>query len=1148
MSLHTLDRRAFLPAFLAYLAFVVYGSLVPFELRPHSFDQALQEFAAIGYLDLGAASRADWIANIVLYVPLAFLGCGWVMGMRSVSPLRHLAALLVLAFCVAVAVAVEFTQIFFAPRTVSLNDLLAETLGSVGGVALFGLARWRIVRLLEAFLAGGRNSVIAAAVLYALLYLALSLFPYDFVLSGQEFADKLASGGHGWWLACDGSGWLRCAAHQASEVVALIPLGILVALAAPTLSHRRLFLIGAGVGLALELAQLLLVSGVSQGLSLVWRGAGLAAGAAIGQVLRRYGSAPVTRLIRLAIPFALLPYGLLLAGLGGWFSGDWISVDAALARLPDIRFMPFYYHYFTTESAAMTSLFAQAGMYAPVGLAAWALRRNRLGGGGAAILSAAVWAAVLAAPIELGKLFVPPKHPDLTNLLIVAAGAATTCALANWMERVLLGGPPARTRPRTSDLPDLPDWALGGQPTARMDARPTTIERSMTAPGTAPPPGQGSASSPFTQRTPAPQANRYSASTTRAAAPSFQVASLAMAGAALVVALAGLAAYPVGAVWLALGLLAYGGVLWYRPSLLFFLIPALLPAFDLGPITGRPWLDEFDLAVLVALGVGHGRLGQMPVQSWPHRGWPIALGLLWTTWALATTRGVWPWLDGGDGLIASSHSPWEAWRVGKGLLWALLFVPLLRRIPAETADAVLGRVLNGCIAGLVLVVLAVLRERYVFVGLGNFENIFRVTGPFSDMSTGGAYIEAFLAFAFPLLAAAVVMARSMAVKGVGIVLAALATYAMLVTFSRGGYAGLVTGLVPVAAGLFRARGGVAAGRRLALAGVVMASLAAAVPVLSGSFAQARLAQAGADFAFREAHWARALGLMDDGLLTALVGMGFGRYPSLYLIRADIDRPPGTYVILSEGGNPHLRLGSGETVFLDQRVAVEPGGRYTLSARVRQSGEDAALGVALCEKALLYSFECAWQELRPTEDLGDGWGMASVAVDAGTLGGGWLARPVKLSLQNPGSGESVAVDDVSLVDGEGRELLANGDFSQGVARWLFVADQDLAWHIHQMQVEMYVAQGWLGLAALAVLLACAVKSLGPGVWRGDLRAAGHAGALVGLLTVGLLGSVMDSARLSMLFYVGAFCAGLLTSPGGDTRPARRIVGTPGKSVT
>ncbi|WP_347258956.1 VanZ family protein, partial [Methylocaldum sp.] len=134
MSMPTADRRHAFFAFLVYLVFVVYGSLVPFEYRAYTFDEAVKQFSAIQYLDLGIESRADWVANIVLYVPLSFLGCAWGVGIRSTGALRHLTALSIFVFCLAVAVAVEFTQIFFAPRTVSLNDLLAETLGSAGGI------------------------------------------------------------------------------------------------------------------------------------------------------------------------------------------------------------------------------------------------------------------------------------------------------------------------------------------------------------------------------------------------------------------------------------------------------------------------------------------------------------------------------------------------------------------------------------------------------------------------------------------------------------------------------------------------------------------------------------------------------------------------------------------------------------------------------------------------------------------------------------------------------------------------------------------------------------------------------------------------------------------------------------------------------
>jgi VanZ family protein len=64
-------------------------------------------------------------------VPLAFLACAWIGGLRRPGMLRVGAtAVLVFALSLAVAVAVEFAQIFFAPRTASFSDLLAEGRGA----------------------------------------------------------------------------------------------------------------------------------------------------------------------------------------------------------------------------------------------------------------------------------------------------------------------------------------------------------------------------------------------------------------------------------------------------------------------------------------------------------------------------------------------------------------------------------------------------------------------------------------------------------------------------------------------------------------------------------------------------------------------------------------------------------------------------------------------------------------------------------------------------------------------------------------------------------------------------------------------------------------------------------------------------------
>ena len=1056
--------------FTAYLLFVVYGSLLPFEYREYTLAQAIEQFAGIGYLDLGVVSRADWMANIVLYIPLAYLCCAWILGMRAVSTGRYLALLLVFAICLGVAVAVEFTQIFFAPRTVSLNDLLAETLGTLGGIGLWAFGRGRIMQLRDAFAVGGHQSVVAAIAAYGMVYVALSLFPYDFLISARELAWKLESGSQGWLISGGCSDWVRCVARLAGDMIAIAPLGVLIRLAFPHLSLRRIFSAGLALGLALEGLQFMLASGTSQGLSVVLRGIGLVGGAMIGELLKRMGPAPVARFIWRATPFIALPYLLLLAAVAGWFSGPWLSPGEALARLTELRVMPFYYHYFSTEPAAMASLLANAAMYAPIGGLLWARQASGVWVTSRGSKTAALWAVALALPIELGKLLVASKHPDFTNLLIAACAAAFTYALASWIEHALTG--------RTTNKPVQPITPVTPKPAV------PTIDW------------------------PAPHP-----------------AGLILGIPAALAILAGLASYPTGVPLLAVLLLGYGMLLWRWPLLWFFLVPALLPVLDLSPLTGRLLLDEFDLLVLVTLAVGYLRVFRVKPLPWPNRLLPVAITLLWITWVVATTKGLWPLLESTGGLLANSHSPLEAWHVGKGLLWALLLVPLIRRVPADATQAALGYVLNGLMTGLAIVTLAVIWERHVYVGVLDFENVFRVTGTFASMHTGGAYIEAFIAFAFPALVAWVLLQRSWPLRVLGMVAAALVSYAMLVTFSRGGYAGLVAGLLVVALGTLRLRSGASRHRWMATAGLVVAVIAVAVPVLSGGFAKDRLARAADDFSFRLAHWGRALDIMEDGLTGALTGMGFGQYPTQYLLNADYRKPPGTYGVRLDNGNPYLSLGTGETVFLDQLVDVEPERQYQLSARVQQQHGEKSLGVSLCEKALLYSFNCTWHQFEP-EEADSQWSTLAIPIDSGKLGSGgsWPHRPVKLSLYNPGS-DIIDVDDVSLKTGDGRELLENGSFSDGIKHWLFVTDQDIAWHIHQQWVEMYFAQGLLGLMAFVVLLLAVTAVLWQAVLRGNLQATAFGAALVAFLTVGLLGSTMDTARLSMLFYLGAFVAGL-----------------------
>lgn len=414
--------RAYLIGALAWALFVAYGSLVPLEFRPRP--DAWQSFLAIRYLELGVGSRADWIANILLYLVLAYLATGALAGLCRSHTARAFGLLGVVAGCLALALGIEFAQQFFPPRTVSLNDLIAETIGTFAGCALWHFAGPRIGGTWARFAAGGEHSLAALLALYALGYLALSLFPYDFVISLEELRDKLDRAGVmgiGPAPACVST--LECGIRLLSEALLAAPLGALLVIAV-RMRHRARrahpavdgLLLGAGLGLAIELTQVALASGTSSATSILTRGIGAAWGAALAHNPPAWTpDFPFARWRRL-LPIAATLHGTLLLAVNDLLPPRLQPLWAAQEKLAEIRFLPFYYHYYTSETAAVHSLLTVAASYAPVGLAA------RLAGH-ARPLRGVAFAAVLALAVETLKLFDPAKRPDPTNVLIAAAAA-----------------------------------------------------------------------------------------------------------------------------------------------------------------------------------------------------------------------------------------------------------------------------------------------------------------------------------------------------------------------------------------------------------------------------------------------------------------------------------------------------------------------------------------------------------------------------------------------------------------------------------------------------------------------------------------------------------------------------------------------------
>ena len=192
---HSALQRWLLISFFAYLAFVIYGSLVPLQYIPISFEQALQQFSQIRYLDLGIESRADWVANILLFVPLTFLLAA--IGFKAASPVRNtLLSLFIMSASVGLAMGIEFTQLYFPQRTVSINDILAESLGALGGIVLYAIYGTQFKQFLLGFaVARGQASVqFYLLVSYSSLFFIYNILPLDLTLSPVELYDKWQDG------------------------------------------------------------------------------------------------------------------------------------------------------------------------------------------------------------------------------------------------------------------------------------------------------------------------------------------------------------------------------------------------------------------------------------------------------------------------------------------------------------------------------------------------------------------------------------------------------------------------------------------------------------------------------------------------------------------------------------------------------------------------------------------------------------------------------------------------------------------------------------------------------------------------------------------------------------------------------------------
>ena len=1068
-------RKGIVLLTLCYLCFVIYGSLVTRQIDALSFEQALEAFGSIRFLDLGPQQREDLVANLVLYLPVGFLLTLAFWPRYRNAGARLGAALAALLTGVLIAVSVEFVQVFFH-RTVSLNDLIVEAVGTALGVAIW--MRWHD-SLASRFLhisASSSEAIRSALLLYLIGYLLVSLFPFDFLLSFQELAWKWESRGPSLLYAvCQST--MHCTIRLFIEVLMAIPVGLLLLdIFRPkdgtTIEIARILSAALAMALLIEVLQFFTVSGRFTLLSILLRVAGVVLAVVLYRKRRIIWLAVGTRLRPLALGL-VFPYLVALMWVNGWFDWNFPSVSEIEAKVEFTRFIPFYYHYFTSETAALKSLLAQLLMYAPVGLIIWMLDYANVPGSKrrAGSIKAAIFSIFLAALMWTGRmLFATAAFADPTNIWIAGFAGYLTYSFCrtteNWLSAEFSGAHQSQTN------------AVGVR--ARNPLR----------------------------------------------LPPFPWLLALLLAALFLIGLMNYS-YRIEA---GLFFVIYAAVLWRYPEYWMLPVAVALPAFDLGYLSGQFYFDEFDLLLVLTLSI---LLLRIPIaQSWWSELGRARAPLLLLCAALATSLVV--GLASNASVESAGYADYydglNLLRVLKGFLLPLLFLPFVGTSVMRSGDAS-RRFAIGVVLGVLLVSLVAILERLVFPGLLDFDSAYRVAANVSAMHMGGQVLDAYLIAALPLTFLLYRGREHVSGSILVLIVLAILSYVVFVTFSRWTIAVYLFLLLLM---LLRTIYVFSSWRvrRYFVMIVIFVSVLLSLAVLiftEDTYLAKRMKTVPDDAKVRLSHWGRSLELGDGGFLAKLLGQGMGRYPGVKRETLPLEERMGRVAFIDEEGSRFARLEGGSgNLYFDQ--FVRPGKERRLLFFIETRTRDlsaAELTVSICEKSLMYSYGCIKERL--IHPGGSGWTQHTISFDqrkmvrviqpVRRMSSG---RPSFLSLAVPASGSTLDVDNLSLVDGSGRELLRNGDFSAGNDFWFLTSDDHLAVHVKNMYVLVMLESGWVGLVSLLLYLMVVFIRV---FAHGDTRPEKYpfAISLVGLMLLGMTSGLLDAPRVAALLLFITFFA-------------------------
>lgn len=459
---------------LGLLVVIVHGSLIPYHYRSLPLRDAVKTFGNVAWYDAAPLEpRGDWVVSILTYAGLGFV----LMGALCVDRPRVVGipfAPLVALFCALLGLGLEFLQLYFPPRTVSLNDLVMAGVGSgTGPVAWLAVGppvtRWGRRLGAAAGLAGLATRLLPG---YLIALLVLELMPFDLVFRPHELAVKYGEGKI--WLvpfrypAADD---LKAMLGTLVVMACWLPLGLLLTLktgrwSLANRSWKTVLAVGLGAVLVVEVLKLFVYSRYTDATHLLSGSIAVLLGWRLGGAIRthlRQTATPQT------FPFVASParrgpwwpwaaWALLgFAWLGtvvalNWRPFNFTTTVAAFATEEDRRpptglermsWIPMAEYYWGSKYQLFDQFVSKFLAFAPLGVLA-GLRLRDVYQKWAAVQVLAVALAV-AAVIEVGQCYLPGRTAGLTDVLVECLGAWAGLAVTQhvrvvlWGERMLPG-------------------------------------------------------------------------------------------------------------------------------------------------------------------------------------------------------------------------------------------------------------------------------------------------------------------------------------------------------------------------------------------------------------------------------------------------------------------------------------------------------------------------------------------------------------------------------------------------------------------------------------------------------------------------------------------------------------------------------------